>query len=125
MAISGSYTTIPGLLAGANLSSSQYKIVKFASTAGEVVAATSTTSVIAGVLMNEPADGDIAEVACAGVAKVLMTASVTKGYRVGVNSSGYATNLGSTAGYSVLGVAVEGSGTSGNIKTVVISLGEK
>ena len=125
MSISGSYTTIPGLLAGANLATSQYKVVKFASTAGEVVAATTVTSAIAGVLMNEPADGDMAEVACAGVAKVLMTASVTKGYRVGVNTSAYATNLGSTAGYSVLGVAAEGSGTSGNIKTVIISLGEK
>lgn len=125
MAISGNYNTIPGLLAGANLSSSQFKVVKYASTAGEVVAATSATSLIAGVLMNEPADGEIAEVACAGVAKVLMTADISAGERLGINSSGYATSLLGTAGYSVLGVAGAASSTSGNIKTVIISLGEK
>jgi hypothetical protein len=125
MASWSNYRTIPGLLAGANLSSSQYKIVKFASTAGEVVAATSATSLIAGVLMNEPADGEIAEVAYQGIAKVYMTTSISAGERLGVNSSAYAASLGGTAGYTVLGMAIEGNGTSGNIKRVALSIGEK
>ena len=125
MATWSDYNTIPGLLAGADLSSSQYSIVKAASTAGEVVAATSSTSTILGVLMNEPADGEAAEVAYSGLVKVLMTTNISAGERLGVNSSAYACSLGGTAGYTVLGVAVEASSTSGNIKRAIISLGEK
>lgn len=125
MASFGKYKTIPGLLAGADLSSSQFKTVKFASTAGEVVAATSETSLIAGVLMNEPADGEAAEVACEGTVKVYMSSSISAGERLGVNSSAYAVQLGGTAGYTVLGMAIEASSTSGNIKRALISIGEK
>jgi len=121
----GKYETIPGLLAGENLSASQYKVVKFASTAGEVIAASSETSLIAGVLMNEPADCEVAEIACEGVVKVYMTASISAGERLGINSSAYATSLGGTAGYTVLGIAIEGNGTSGNIKRALVSIGEK
>lgn len=124
MASWGEYKTIPGLLAGAALTTHQYKIVKYASTAGEVVLATSATSLIAGVLMNEPADGEAAEVAYQGLVKVYMSTNISAGERLGVNGSGYAVELGSTAGYTVVGAAVEANSTSGNIKRAILSINE-
>ena len=53
---------IVGLLAGADLSSAQYKPVKFASTAGEVIAATAQISTAGSnaisIVQNDPADGE-------------------------------------------------------------------
>jgi hypothetical protein len=85
----GDYVTIPGLLAGANLSASQYMPVKLASTAGEVVRATATTDVIIGVLQNDPADGEAAEVAVLGVCKAYTgTSNVAIGEFLSANSTG-------------------------------------
>lgn len=125
MASWGEYRTIPGLLAGADLSTSQYKLVKYASTAGEVIIATSATSRIAGVLMNEPKDGEAAEVAYQGVVKVFVAASISAGQRLGVNSSAQARPLQTTAGYTVVGAAVDANTTAGNIKRAILSIGEK
>jgi len=57
---------IPGLVAGADLSSSQYKVVKFASTAGQVKLVAGTGGTAIGILQNDPASGEPALIAGPG-----------------------------------------------------------
>ena len=66
MANYGQIISVPGLLAGADLSAYQYRPVKLASTAGEVVAATAVTDVVVGILQNDPTDGQAASIAGVG-----------------------------------------------------------
>ena len=66
MANHGQIISVPGLLAGADLSAYQYRPVKLASTAGEVVAATANTDAVVGILQNDPTDGQAASVAGVG-----------------------------------------------------------
>ena len=61
---------IPGLLAGADLSSSQFLAVKLASTAKEVITVNASTDAAIGILQNNPADGEEAEVRFLGVSKM-------------------------------------------------------
>lgn len=86
---------ITGLLAGADLSSSQYKPVKLASTAGEVIAATAQVSTAAGgnpisVVQNDPADGEPALLPGIGdICKAVAGANdITAGQLLTANSSG-------------------------------------
>lgn len=76
MAHYGEQITLPGVVAGADLSAWQYKPVKFASTAGQVIKATATTDAIIGILQNDPASGEAADVAIAGVSKAITGTSV-------------------------------------------------
>ena len=69
MALGQEYLSIPGLLAGSNLSGEQYKVVKLASTAGEVVLVAATSTLAIGILQNDPADGEPADVCTFGVCK--------------------------------------------------------
>lgn len=121
MAFTSNYSTIPGLLAGANLSSSQYKVVKLASTAGEVVlAGTSVLTTAAGVLMNDPADGEAALVAYAGVAKVIAgTSAITAGAPLGVNTTSQVVNT-TTDNASIIGRALTAASASGDYIEVLL-----
>jgi len=92
MAVTANLITLPGLVAGADLSAAQYLFVKFASTAGQVKAAAATTDAAFGVLQNDPKSGEEAEVAIGGLAKVVAGTSVgwTAGGAVGWNTTGQA-----------------------------------
>lgn len=114
--------TIPGLLAGANLTSSQYKIVKAASTAGEVIVGAAGSDKILGVLTNNPADGAVASVQFGGVAKVLAEASVSAGDHVACSATGRAKTT-TTSNDHVLGVAVVASSSAGALIPVALSMG--
>lgn len=96
MAVTANLITLPGLIAGEDLSSKQYYWVKFGSTAPEVKAAAATTDKAFGVLQNDPEDGEEAEVAIGGLAKVIAGTSVgwTAGGPVGWNSTGKAVPVG-------------------------------
>ena len=113
MAISELYgegMTIPGLLAGADLSSNQYYPVKFASTAGEVVKATAATDAFAGVLQNDPVDGDAASVIGLGAATVRAgTSTITYGSKLTANSSGAITTTTDTNTYFAVALAAPGA----------------
>lgn len=75
--------------ANSDLSSSQYRIVK--QTAEETVdAATGSTDDIIGVLQGTPESGDSADVATAGITKVLAGSSVSAGDYVTSDSDGKA-----------------------------------
>lgn len=111
MAVGGHFISIPGLVAAADLSSSQFKTVKLASTAGQVKAVSSTGDVAIGVLQNAPASGVEAEVASEGVVKALVEASVSAGNFLAPSATG---RLKATTSDNrpIIGVAMEGSTTS-------------
>lgn len=113
--------TFGGLLAGASLASSQYKIVKFASTAGEVVVGSAATDKLAGVLLNDPADGEEALLGIFGVFKCLAEASVTAGTAVTVSSTGRAKNI-SAITNTQIGVALDASSSAGDLIRVRVSM---
>lgn len=112
---------ISGLIAGADLSSDQYKFVKMASTAGEVVLVSATTDVAIGILQNAPADGEPAEVQFHGVSKVLAGATaIAQGDVLGWSSTARATAR-TAAGSRAMGLGVEVSAAAGDIVTILLS----
>lgn len=117
----GEYWTIPDKLAGANLASSQYKIVKAASTAGEVIVAAAGSDKILGVLMNDPADGEVAEVAVLGIVKCLAEASVAAGDHVAASTTARAKAT-TSANDHVLGIALDASGAAGDLIRVAVAI---
>ena len=121
MAIYGEYGTIPGLVATGDQSSNQYKVMAFGSTAGTVKAATTAaTDTIIGVLQNDPADGEPAEVAAWGVCKALAAASVTAGAKLTCNSTGYVAAT-TTDKDEIIGIALAASSAAGDLIPVLLS----
>lgn len=120
MANTGQYWTIPGVVAGGDLSSSQYKIVKWASTAGAVIVASAATDNLLGVLMNDPTEGQAAEVAVLGIAKVQAEASTA--VTAWISSSTTARAKATTsANDDVLGKLLEASVTAGDIVPILLT----
>ena len=121
MAGSSHITHIPGLVAGEDLSSGQYKVVKHASTAGQVVAVSATTDSAIGILQNDPASGEAASVAGPGsVAKALAgTSSIAAGDVLGYNTTGQVEDH-TTDGRFILAQAQEAAGSSGDVITVTV-----
>jgi hypothetical protein len=115
MSTGGYYLTIPGLSANSTgLASYQYYIVQTESTEGLVKLATSGTSKILGVLQNDPAANEPAEVAFIGVVKVAAEASVSIGDWVTSSSTGRAKTTTTDTNMAV-GRALQASSTAGNI----------
>ena|SRR3990167_1028225 len=81
---------IPGLVAGSDLSSHQYKVIKFASTAGAVVPVTASTNVALGILQNDPTSGQPALIAGPGDIAIAIAgqADLAAGELLGYNSTG-------------------------------------
>ena len=111
---------ITGLLAGADLSAKQFYFVKLASTAGEVVVCNATTDHAIGVLQNDPADGEPAEIVGLGVTKVVCSSTaITAGSDIGWNAEGQANNR-SAAGSRSAGTALVASAADGDIATIFL-----
>lgn len=120
MATGGRYLTIPGLLAGANLASNQFYVVKLASTAGEVVLSSALTDAHLGLLQNDPADGEPAEVAFLGCAVGLAAGSITAGSWVVGNTSGELTAT-TTANHDAIGRAIEAASSQGDLIMIALT----
>lgn len=120
MAQAGEYWAIPGLLAGADLSAKQYFAVKFASTAGEVVVSAAGTDSHAGILQNDPADGEVAAVAFVGLAFGSAEGAITVGDHVTSNSTGQLQTT-TTGNDHILGVAVEAATTINDIIAIALA----
>lgn len=104
-------------LAGADLTTAQYKIVKLS---GANVVLTSTAGELAyGVLQNAPALGDAAGVAIDGRTKIQLGATLAAGAKFSASAAGLAIAAVST--HQVLGTIVEG-GASGEIGSAVFDL---
>jgi len=118
MATFGKYESIPGLTATSTLAASQYKVVQLSSTAGQVKLATSGTSKIIGIVQNDPAAGEAADVAFLGVVKGAAETSVAVGDKVTSSSTGRLKTT-TTDGDVILGTALEASDTAGDIIRIV------
>ena len=117
MAYEGTLSTVPGVVASADLSTHQFKFMTLSSTG----AALNTTAggMCDGVLQNKPnALGVAASVAFSGVSKVVAGAAVAKGARVMSNATGkaitgVATNIG-------VGRALEAAAADGDLIAVLL-----
>jgi hypothetical protein len=124
MATYAHLNTIPGLVAGGNLASSQYKVVKFASTANAVVAVTATTSLAIGILQNDPASGEPAIVAGPGsIATALAGATdIAVGELLGFNSTGQVADHTTDGRYMLCQALQASTALNDEIKVFVIGL---
>jgi hypothetical protein len=105
---------LPGLVASGDLSSSQYKLVKAASTAGAVILAAANTNKPLGVLYNEPTDGQAAEIAIGPVVKAQAQASLSVNDYCASDTTGRAEATTTTSDIVYLR-ALEASSTAGDI----------
>lgn len=121
MAVGGEYFSITKL-ATATLATSQFKIVKPSTTAGECKVGAAATDSIIGVVQNNPAAGEPAKIAVVGVCKVQAEASVAAGDHVACSTTARAKTT-TTANNHVLGIALEASTTAGDIIKVALSPG--
>jgi hypothetical protein len=123
MAISrGPHLQIPGLIATGSLASSQYKLVKLGSTAGTVKVGAAATDAIVGVLYNDPASGEAAQIAGPGVVAVLAEASVSAGTAVVCSTTGRVKGGAKTANDTVVGYALEASSSAGDLISIIFGL---
>lgn len=121
MAVYGKTITIPGLTAGVSLTAAQYKVVKFASTASAVISVAATTDFAVGVLQNDPAAGEAAEVAYLGVAIALAGVNdLAVGELVGFNSTGQVVDH-TTDNRRIIGQALTASTAVGDEVRVALS----
>lgn len=105
---------IPGVVAAADLSSAQYYIVTFASTAGQVKLATAG-DVFIGVLQNDPDSGEEASVKAIGVSYVKAgTSTITANAALAANSTGLATGT-TTDNADIIGHALEASSATNDL----------
>ena len=112
---------IPGLLAGASLTAKQFHAVKLASTAGEVVAVNATTDAALGILQNNPADGEVAEVRILGVSKMAMAAAVAAGTDLGWNTTAQGTGRTASGSRMSFGRVIEASTAATDLSTVILT----
>jgi hypothetical protein len=127
MAYTQEYVTLAGLRANSTgLASSQFLFGKLATTAGRVVAAgtlnsTTNPGTVIGVIMNQPAAFEEVEFAVAGIVKVIAaTSTIAIGDRVYSNSTGKATDAGTTDNGFFAGRALTASGAANDM--IVVSL---
>ncbi len=116
--------TIPGLVAGADLSSSQYKPVRIsADTAGKVYAAVSAAKEVVGILQNDPTAGQPALIAGPGdICKAVAGANdIAVGELLVPNSTGL---VDATAGFTIA-QALEGSSAVGDYIRVQVIRAEQ
>jgi uncharacterized protein YaaQ len=109
------------IVAGADLSTHQYKFVKLSATG--VILPAANTDVVIGVLQNSPRLGEVAEIAVSGVSKVKMADAVAVGKLVGITAAGLGTDLtsGTDATRFVVGQTVTASTANGDIVTVAVN----
>lgn len=117
--------TVPGLLAGADLSTKQFYCVKMSSTDNQVALCDTQGQPFIGVLQNKPnASGEAAEVMALGISKVECGEALTAGQYWGTDANGAAvsietTNTGADLSDFAMGVVIEGAG-SGELATVTV-----
>lgn len=127
MAYTTDYTALPGLIANSTgLATSQFKILKLASTVGEAVLVATSVFVgeVVGVLQNNPAGGEAVEMAVDGVCKVVCeTSTIAIGDGIGSSSTSRASDAGTTDNQSRIGKALEAPPSVGSIISVLLTPG--
>ena len=131
MAWNGIYATFPTLTANSTgLATSQFTVVKLASTAGKVVASgvlNSTTALTLGpigILQNDPGGYEEAEVAFSGIVKMkVATSTIIVGDHIGINSTSLGTEAARTNDTAFIGVALSASAAANDVITVLLNGG--
>lgn len=131
MATHGDYRTFHNVKANTTgLATSQYKFVKLASTAGQVVLTgvlNSTTALTlgpVGVLMNAPGASEEAEVAYEGIVKLkVATSTIIIGDHIGINSTSLGTDAARTDNTAFVATALQASAAANDIITVLLNGG--
>lgn len=110
------------LVAGGDLSSSQYKFVKL-NASGQAVICAAATDIPIGVLQNDPASGAEAEVLVSGGTKIVAGAAIGEGAQIGTSATGKAVALvaGTDTTKFVVGTIITESGADGDIVTAVVN----
>lgn len=111
-------TKAQAFLAGADLSSHQYKLVKFDATNDQVILCGNAEKPM-GILMNAPKAGELAEVAIAGGFKVKVSSNATLGGSVASGLLGVGRDA--IAGEWAIGIFFD-SGVSGDVVPVKIDI---
>ena len=118
----GNYITLPGMKASATLASKQYYIVKLSSTAGEVKVSASTLDQHIGIVQNDPAAGEPAEVAFVGVCLGVAGSAITLGDHLTSNKTGTLETVAATvAARPIVGRALNTVTTAGDLVTVALA----
>lgn len=131
MAYTSAYATFPNVKANSTgLATSQFKAVKLASTAGQVVLSgvLNTTTALTlgpvGILMNKPAGGEEAEVAFSGIVKMkVATSTIIVGDHIGINSTSLGNEAARTDNTAFIGVALQASTAANDIISVLLNGG--
>jgi hypothetical protein len=120
MATYGDYGTLGGVKASATLAAKQYHCVKLSSTAGEIKICSSTVDAIIGLVQNDPAAGQPAEVAAWGVALGIAGGSITAADKLTCNKTGELETT-TTGGRPIVGTALEAATAQGDRIAVLVS----
>ena len=109
--------------AGADLSAAQYKFVKIDPADGDVVLCAAVTDRPIGVLQNDPASGEAAEVTIVGGSKLVAGGSASAGEALFTSSTGTGATAafgGAASAMYVAGAFIENA-ASGEIVSVVVN----
>ena len=116
---------IPGfkftLVAGADLSSGQYRFVKL-NASGEAVLCAAVTDKPVGVLQNDPGLGEEAEVMATGITKLSADSAVAIGDEIGTSADGQGDTIVSGTDTTVykVGQALQAAGAAGVLFAALI-----
>jgi len=120
MAYEGPQIKSPGLTASADNTANQYKFVKLS---GEktVTVCSAATDLPFGVLQNAPDSGEEAEVTSIGVTKLIGTADLNYGDRIGTSSGGHAVAKSAGTVDYIVGEVINGNGGAGGYITAFVN----
>jgi len=109
------------LEAGEDLSTKQYRFVKIS--AGKAVACDNATDAPIGVLQNDPASGEEASIVVVGGTKIVSSASIAAGIKIGTNNAGKADAkvAGTDTTEYTVGVCILAAGADNEILTAVVN----
>lgn len=119
MAYEGPQIKIPGLTASADLSAKQYFFVKMS---GEqtVTVCSAATDLPIGVLQNAPGSAAAAEVCALGITKVIGSADLNYGDKIGTGSGGHAVSESAGTVNYIVGQVIRGNSAASGYLTAVI-----
>lgn len=103
-------------VAGADLSSAQFKFVE-SNSSGTVTVTNAAGEYVLGVLQNNPASGQAATVAVGGISKVVLGGTVSINDQISTDASGRA--IAATTGHKIVGIAIKG-GAVGEVGSVFL-----
>jgi hypothetical protein len=122
MAVEGVQPLKTTAKAGADLSAKQYYFVKL-NADNQVIVCAAATDIPAGVLQNNPANGDAAEICVVGETKISGDADLDAGHLIGTSADGQADRkiAGTDTTEYIVGQVKEGNGAAGGLVTAFVN----